>query len=133
MYYPLKIVLPFYGGNNVSYFIQSGIYKTEWKKFTCNLSSVQFSPVAQLCLTLCDPMNHSTPRLPVHHQLLESTKTHVHSVGDAIQPLHPLSSPSPSCPQSFPASGSFQMSQLFTSGGQSIEVSASTSVFPMTI
>ena len=55
----------------------------------------QFSSVAQLCLTLCDAMNHSTPGLPVHHQLLESTQTHVHWVGDAIQPSHPLSSLSP--------------------------------------
>ena len=54
-----------------------------------------FSSVAQSCLTLCDPMNCSTPGLPVHHQLLESTQTHVHWVGDAIQPFHPLSSPSP--------------------------------------
>ena len=54
-----------------------------------------FSSVAQSCLTLCDPMNRSTPGLPVHHQLLESTQTHVHWVGDAIQPSHPLSSPSP--------------------------------------
>ena len=51
-----------------------------------------YSSVAQLCLTLCDPMNHSTPGLPVHHQLLEFTQTHVHQVGDAIQPAHPLSS-----------------------------------------
>ena len=57
--------------------------------------SVQFSSVAQLCPTLCDPMNYSTPGLPVHHQLPESTQTHVHCVGDAIQPSHPLSSPSP--------------------------------------
>ena len=56
------------------------------------ISSVQFSSVAQLCLTLCDPMNHSMPGLPVHHQLLESTQTHVHQFGDAIQPSHPLSS-----------------------------------------
>ena len=90
MYYPLKIVLPFYGGNNVSYFIQSGIYKTEWKKFTCNLSSVQFSPVAQLCLTLCDPTNCSMPGLPVHHQLPEFTQTHAYLVDDAIQPSHPV-------------------------------------------
>ena len=61
-------------------------------------SSVQFSSVAQLCPTLCDPMNHSTPGLPVHHQLLEFTQTHVHQVGDAIQPSHPLSSPSPPAP-----------------------------------
>ena len=54
-----------------------------------------FSSVAQLCPTLCDPMNRSMPGLPVHHQLAESTQTHVHRVGDAIQPSHPLSSPSP--------------------------------------
>ena len=58
-------------------------------------SSVQFSTVVQLCPTLCDPMNSSTPGLPVHHQLLEFTQTHVHWVGDAIQPSHPLSSPTP--------------------------------------
>ena len=52
----------------------------------------QFSSVAQSCLTLCDPMNHSTPGLPVHHQLPEFTQTHVHRVSDAIQPSHPLSS-----------------------------------------
>ena len=59
------------------------------------MHSVQFSSVAQSCLTLCNPMNHSTPGLPVHHQLLEFTQTHVHQVGDAIQPSHSLSSPSP--------------------------------------
>ena len=61
--------------------------------FTLSFSSVQFSSVAQLCPTLCDPMNHSTPGLPVHHQLLEFTQTHVHRVSDAIQPSHPLASP----------------------------------------
>ena len=60
--------------------------------------SIQFSPVAQSCPILCDPVNCSTPGLPVHHQLLESTQTHVHRVGDAIQPSHPLSSPSPPAP-----------------------------------
>jgi len=55
----------------------------------------QFSSVAQLCVTLCDPMNRSMPGLPLHHQLLEFTQTHVHWVGDAIQGSHPLSSPSP--------------------------------------
>ena len=59
------------------------------------ICSVQFSSVAQSCLTLCDPTNHSTPGLPVHHQLLEFTQTHVHQVDDAIQRSHPLSSPSP--------------------------------------
>ena len=60
-----------------------------------NKEFVQFSSVIQLYPTLCDPMNHSTPGLPVYHQLPESTQTHVHWVGDAIQPSHPLSSPSP--------------------------------------
>ena len=60
--------------------------------------SVQFSSVAQSCPTLCDPMNHSTPGLPVHHQLPEFTQTHIHRVSDAIQPSHPLSSPSPPAP-----------------------------------
>ena len=58
------------------------------------IHSVQFSSVAQSCLTLCNSMNRSTPGLPVHHQLLEFTQTHAHRVSDAIQPSHPLSSPS---------------------------------------
>ena len=58
----------------------------------------RFSSVAQLCPTLCDPMNRSTPGLPVQHQLPELTQTHVHLVGDAVQPSHPLSSPSPPAP-----------------------------------
>ena len=58
------------------------------------ISSVQFSSVTQSCPTLCNPMNHSMPGLPVHHQLLEFTQTHIHQVGDAIQPSHPLLSPS---------------------------------------
>ena len=61
-------------------------------------SSVQFSSVAQSCLTLCNPMNRSMPGLPVHHQLLDFTQTHVHRVSDAIQPSCPLSSPSPPAP-----------------------------------
>ena len=94
-------------------------------------SFYQFSSVVQSCPTLCDPMDCSMPGLPVHHQLLESTQTHVHWVGDAIQPLHPLSSPSPPALNLSQHQGSFQMSQLFASGGQSIRVSASTSVLPM--
>ena len=62
------------------------------------VTSVQFRSVTQSCLTLCDPMNFSTPGLPVHHLLPEFTQTHVHRVGDAIQPSHPLSSPSPPAP-----------------------------------
>ena len=83
-----------------------------------------------LCPTLCDPMKYSTPGFPVHHQLLELAQT---QVSDAIQPAHPLSSPSPPAFKSFPASGSLPMNQCFTSGGQSIEVSASASVLPMNI
>ena len=60
-----------------------------------NNYSAQFSSVAQSCPTVCDPMNRSTPGLPVHHQLLEFTQIHAHRVGDGIQPSHPLSSPSP--------------------------------------
>ena len=93
-------------------------------------SSVQFSSVAQSCRTLCNPMDCSMPGLPVHHQLPEFTQTHVH-----CRWCHPAISssvvPFSSCPQSLPASGSFQMSQLFAWGGQSTGVSASTSVLPM--
>ena len=71
-------------------------------------SSVQFSSVAQLCSTLCDPMNHSTPGLPVHHQLLNFTQTHFHRVGDAIHPSHPLSSPSAPAPNPSQHQGLFQ-------------------------
>ena len=98
--------------------------------FPCILSGFQFSSVAQSCPTLWDPMNLSTPGLPVHHQLLEFTQTHAHQVGDAIQPSHPLS-PFSSCPQSLQASGSFPVSQLFAWSGQSIGVSASASVLPV--
>ena len=71
-------------------------------------SSVQFSSVAQSCPTLCNPMNRSTPGLPVHHQLPEFTQTCVHRVGDAIQPSHPLSSPSPPVPNPSQHQGLFQ-------------------------
>ena len=81
----------------------------------------QFSSVAQLCLTLCDPMGCSMSCLPVHHQLLEFTQTHVHGVGDAIQTISSSVVPFSSHLQSFPASGSFQMSQFFASGGQNMK------------
>ena len=71
-------------------------------------SSVQFSSIAQPCPTLCDHMNCSTPGLPVHHQLLESTLTHVRWVSDVIQPSHPLSSPSPPAPNPSQHQGLFQ-------------------------
>ena len=79
-------------------------------------SSVQFNSVTQSCPTLCDPMNRSTPGLPVYHQLPEFTQTHVHQVGDAIQPSHPLSSPSP------PASNASQHQSLFQRVNSSHEV-----------
>ena len=69
---------------------------------------IQFSSVTQSCPILCDPMNGSTPGLPVHHQLLEFTQTHVHRVGDAIQPSHPLTSPSPPAPNPSQHQGVFQ-------------------------
>ena len=87
------------------------------------------SSVAQSCLTLGDPMNHSTPGFPVYHQLLEFTQTHVHWASDAIQPSHPRSSPSPPAPNSSQHQ-SFPMSQLFAWGGQSTGVSALASFLP---
>ena len=89
-------------------------------KFRSGVCTVHFSSVAQSCLTLCNPMNCSMPGLPVHHQLPELTQTHDHRVSDAIQPSHPVV-PFSSCLQSFPASGSFQMSQFFTSRTKVLE------------
>ena len=76
--------------------IQSEVSQKE--KHQYSVSSVQFSSVTQPCPTLCNPMNCSTPGLPVHNHLPEFTQTHVHRVHDAIQPSHPLSSPSPPAP-----------------------------------
>jgi len=90
-------------------------------------TNIQFSSVAQLCPTLCDSEDCSMPGFPVHHQLPEFTQTHVHRVGNAIQPSHPLSSPSPPAFNLSQNQGFF-LSQFFTSGGQSIGVSASPSV-----
>ena len=89
--------------------------------------------VTQVCLTLCDPMDYSMPGFPILHHLLELAQIHVHWVGDAIQPSHPLSSLL-LLPSILPRIGSFLMSQLFASGGQSSGVSASSSsVLPMNI
>ena len=71
-------------------------------------SLLQFSSVTQSCLTPCNPMNHSIPGLPVHHQLPEFTQTHMHRVGDVIRPSHPLSSPSPPAPNPSQHQGLFQ-------------------------
>ena len=109
---------------------QKPIYSSSWLELfrpVFLFCSVQFSSVGQLCLTLCDPMNRSMPGLPVHHQLSNSCPS--------SRWCHPTISssvvPFSSFPQSFPASGYFQMRQFFTSGGQSIGVSASTSVLQM--
>ena len=91
----------------------------------------QFSSVTQSCPTLCDPMDCRTPGFPVLHQLLVLAETHVHWVGDAIQPSHPLSSPSPPTFNLSQHQGFFPMSQFLATGGQSIGVSASASVLPM--
>ena len=93
-------------------------------------SSVQFSSVSQSCPTPRNPMNHSTPALPVHHQLPDFTQTHVHWVSDAIQPSHPLSSPSPPAPNLSQHQGLFKW---ISSSHQvaKVLVSASTSVLPM--
>ena len=97
------------------------------------LVPVQFSSVTQSRPTLCDPMDCSIPGLPVHHQLLEFTQTLVHWVGDAIQPSHPLLSPSLPAFTLCQHQGFPPVSQFFASGGQSIGVSASASVLPMSI
>ena len=102
------------------------VLEESWKKEARDI----FSSVQSLsCVRLCDPMDCSMPGIPVHHQLLELAQTHVHWIGDAIQPFHPLSSPSP------PALSlsQHQMSQLFTWGGWSIRASASASVLPVNI
>ena len=93
---------------------------------------LQFSSVTQSCPTLFDPMNCSTPALPVHHQLPEFTQTHLHWISDVIQPSHPLSSPSPPALNLFKHQCLFQH-QFFASGGQSTGASVSASVLPMNI
>ena len=121
-----------YNVANAKSFLRLGVWGLQFS---------QFSSVAQLCPTPCDPMSRSTPGLPVHHQLLEFTQTHVHvhefaqthdRVSDAIQPSFSFI-PFSFCPQSFPASGCFPMNQFFTWGGRSIGVSASASVVPVNI
>ena len=85
---------------------------------SAQLSALQFISVTQSCPTLCHPMNRSTPRLPVHHQHLEFTQTHTHRVCDAIQPAHPLSSPSPPVPNPSQHQGLFQWVNCSHEGGQ---------------
>ena len=89
---------------------------------------IQFSSVTQSCPTLCDPMNHSTPGLPVQHHLPEFTQTHVHRVSDVIQPSHPQSSPSPPAPNPSQHQSLFQW--VNSLHGQSIGVSVLASFLP---
>ena len=91
------------------------------------------SSVAQLCPTLCNPMNCSTPGLPLHHQLPELTQTHVHWVSDAIPPSHPLSSPSPPTFNLSQLQGLFQRLSSSYQMVKNIVVSASASVLPMSV
>ena len=86
--------------------MHTGECSSEISEFKRSIS--QFSSVSRSCPTLCDPMDHSTPGLPVHHQLPEFTQTHVHRVSDAIQPSHPLLSPSPPAPNPSQHQGLFQ-------------------------
>ena len=101
-------------------------FSDTWRPLFLSVSSV-----AQLCLTLGDPMEWSTPGFPVYHQLPEIAQTHVHRVGDPT--ISSSVVPFSFCLQSLPASGSFSMNQLFASGGQSIRAPASASVLPMKI
>ena len=103
----LQGILPTHGSNPGLLHCRQILYQLSNKGIPKNVLSVQFSSVAQSCLTLSNPMNRSMPGLPVHHQPPEFTQIHVHRVGDAIQPSHPLSSPSP------PALNSSQHQSLF--------------------
>ena len=132
-----KVLLNYYAFKNIGEKTRSLLLNKylfcEAVKKTKNICSVQFSSVSQSCLTLCDPMNHSMPGLPIHHQLPEFTQTVVHWVSDAIQPSHPLLSPSLPSFSLSQHQGFFHISQFFASGGQSIGVSASASVLPVNI
>ena len=131
MYYIVTVVL-----NILTFFLRIWSSSLQRFPFTVfrDLKRVQFSSVTQSCLILCNPRDCNMPGLPVHHQLPEFTQTHVHRVSDGCHPtISPSVAPFTSHLQSFPASGSFLMSQFFTSGGQSTGVSASTSVLPMNI
>ena len=110
----------------------NAVFKSNTIILLLSISPFQWSSVQSLSRVwlFCDPMNCSTPGLPVQHQLPEFTQTHVHRLSDAIQASHPLSSPFSSRPQSLPASKSFPMSQLFTWGGQSTGASALASFLP---
>ena len=100
--------------------------------FIIMISPIQFSSVAQSCATICDPVDCSMPGFPVHHQFPEPAQTHVHWVGDTMQPSHPLH-PLLLLPSIFPSIRVFSSESVFVSGGQSTGASASASVVPMNI
>ena len=102
-------------------------YTKTWPK---NWVILQFSSIAQSCPTLCDPMNRSMPGFPVHHQHPEFTQTHVHRVSDAIQPSHPLLSPSPPAPNPSQNQGLFQWVSSSHEVAKVLGVSALASVLP---
>ena len=112
--------------------LAGNVTRKDWSSWS-QFFILQFSSVAQSCLTLCDPMDCRMPGFPVHHQFLELAHTHVHRVSDGIQLSPALFIPFSSCHQSFQASGSFPMSQFFELGGQSTAVSTLVSVLPMNI
>ena len=101
----------------------AGGFFTSWatREALVKYMIVQFSSVTQSCPTLCDPMNCSTPDLPVYHQLPEFTQTHVHQVGDAIQPSHPLSSPTAPAPNPSQHQGLFQWVNSSHEGAKVLE------------
>ena len=117
--------------NQMHDYLDCYCHQLKAKQGTITCTMYQFSSAAQSCPALCKPMDCSTPVFPVHHQLSEPTQTHGHWVSPTIQPSHPLSSPSLPTFSLFQHQGLFQW--VFTSGGQSIGVSASASVLPMNI
>ena len=120
------------GANHHTVHVIRGPPDTDTERPQSSCDDSQFSSVTQSCPSICDPMDCSMPGLPVHRQLPKLTQTHIHRVGNAIQPSHSLSSASPST-SIFPIISVFskESGQFFASGGQSI--GASASVFPMNI
>ena len=96
--FSIRDLMNLHVSDRVDMYLSNNILKSRFLYFYRTIQFSQFSSVAQSCPTLCDPMNRSTPGLPVHHQLPEFTQTHNHRVSNAIQPSHPLLSPFPPAP-----------------------------------